>query len=49
VGEASGLSAGRFGHLGPMEKLLTDNRVIASAFMLLTVVNAYLIANGYYA
>ena len=31
-----------------MNALLTDNKVIAAVFMMLMVVNAYLMANGYY-
>lgn len=31
-----------------MNALLTDNKVIAAMFMMLIVVNAFLMANGYY-
>jgi hypothetical protein len=31
-----------------MNALLSDNKAIAAMFMVLMMVNAYLIANGYY-
>lgn len=36
------------GHRRGVNALLTDNRAIAGMFMVLLLVNAYLIANGYY-
>ena len=44
----SGLVSAASGHREQMNALLTDNKVIVALMMLLVVVNAFLMMNGYY-